>query len=174
MTQGIDNIERRLAALRKDFDEAFASPPPEARPGEVEFLRITAGGQFFAIRIAGLAGLEADLKIVPLPVASPGLLGLGAIRGQLVAVFDLAAILGAGGRTQPPRWTALVRDRELIALAFDGFQGSCRVHEQDVHSLELAPEKVHLTRQAIGVDGRWIHVVDLAAVIASIRKAIRP
>jgi chemotaxis signal transduction protein len=215
MTPVLNDIERRLAELRRAFDDSFAQPPPPAPgPGDwVEFLLIQAGEQPYALRIGELSGLESDRKIVPLPAApgstAPWLLGLCAVRGQLAPVFDLAAILGLppplpggpGARKESPRWMVLYRDRlpalpalpalpvppalpavpappatatELLALAFDGFQGTRRLAARDIHPLNQAGGPAALAPQAIQVEGRPIHVADLAAVAARIRQAVQP
>ena len=174
MTRGPRDIERRLAELRAAFDESFAAPPVQAPRDEAAFLLVLAGDRPYALRLDDLAGLEAHRTIVPMPGDAPGLLGLCAVRGRLVPAFDLAAILGARGRKETARWLVLVRDPEPIALAFDAFQGSRRVSAQDVHPLASAAGPLALTRQAIQVDGRAIHVVDMAAVVSRMRQATNP
>lgn len=174
MTHDLQDMEQRLKELRSAFDDAFASPPGQAQADWVELLLINVGDQTYAIGLSDLSGLEVNRKIISMPLETPGLLGLCAVQGQLVPVFDLAAILGTGSRKETPHWLVLHRDRELIGLAFDESLGARRVAAQEVHSLEPAAEQVHLTREAIQIDGRAIHVVDMAAVASNIRQAIHP
>ncbi|MBI5684196.1 MAG: chemotaxis protein CheW [Verrucomicrobia bacterium] len=134
----------------------------------IEFALIVAGGQRYAIRIRELAGLEVNRKIAPVPAAMRGLLGLSAVQGQLVPVFDLAALLGAGARASTPRWMALHRGKELVGLAFDEFEGSRRVAAQAVHELASAPEQARMSRQAIRVDSALIHVLEISSLAAAI------
>ncbi len=175
MTQNIHDVELRLAALKAAFDNSFALPPAEPQHGWAEFLLIAVAGQAYAVRIRELSAVAVDRKIISVPVDAPGLLGLCAVGGQLVPVFDLAAILGAAGhRERPPRWMALYRDKDMIGLAFDEFQGSRRLAAQDVHTLEAAAGRAHLRPQAIKVDSRLVHVLDIASVALSIRQAAHP
>lgn len=174
MTRGLHDIEQRLKDLRGAFDNTFASPPAEPQRDWIEFLLVSLGDQQFALPMRDLSGLEVNRKIVPMPMEVPWLLGLSAVGGQLVSVFDLAAIMGLAGRKESARWMVLYRDAELIGLAFDELHGSRRVATQDVHRLELVTQKVQLTGRAIQIDGRAIHMVDMAAVASSIRNAIHP
>lgn len=167
MTENRD-WESRLAQLRKAFDEGFASPLSQPPQDLTEFALIAAGRHRCAIRINELAGLEPSRKVVPLPAKVRGLLGLSAVQGQLVPVFDLAALLGGGARDSAPRWMAMARGKEPVGFAFDEFEGSCRVPLQAVHALETAPVEAHLSRQAILVDSALVPVLEFASLRATI------
>lgn len=160
--------ERHLAELRRVFDETFALPPPQPAQARTEFALVVAGGQRYAIRMSELAGLEVNRKIVPMPEGPRGLLGLSAVQGQLIPVFELAVLLGAGARGGAPRWIALHRSQELVGLAFDEFQGSCRLPANALHPLEPAQERAPLSRQAIQVDSGLVHVLDLPLLVSAL------
>lgn len=171
--QGAPSLERRVAQLRSAFDNAFAQPLAEPQQDGVELLIVSAGGQTYAIRTSELAGVEVDRKLVPLPATAPELLGLCAAQGELVPVFELAAALGAQAAKNSPRWIALCRDKELVALAFDELRESRRVAVRDLSLLELAPGRSALSRHAIRLETGVIHVLDIAAVISSLRQRQR-
>lgn len=91
----IDPILLRIAEVRRAFDASFAAP--EASYDEDEHrnvLAVRAGDGSFAVRLEALAGVEACRKIVHLPGALPGMLGVAGIRGRLLAVYHLGALLG--------------------------------------------------------------------------------
>jgi chemotaxis signal transduction protein len=165
--------ERRLAELRAAFDEAFALPPPPPVQAQTEFALVVAGAGRYAIRMSEMAGLEVDRKIVPMPEGPHGLLGLSAVEGQLIPVFELGALLGGGERGGAPRWIALHRGQELVGLAFDEFQGSRRVASEAVHELEPTTERTLLSHQAIQVDSGLVHVLDLGLVVAGVARGGR-
>lgn len=126
----LSELERKLHTLQGSFDEGFARPQQAAAaPGE-ERLLIRVAGRAYALELRELSGLSRARRIVPLPAAAPGLLGLCGLRGALVPVFSLAALLGlpAGG---PPAWLALAdaggADHAPLALAFEGFEGQQRL-----------------------------------------------
>ena len=103
--------------------------------------------------------------------SSPELLGLCAAQGELVPVFELGAVLGAPAAKTPPRWIALYRDKELVALAFDELHESRRVADRDLSPLELPPGHSALSRHAIQLETGVIHVLDIAAVVAGLRQS---
>jgi chemotaxis signal transduction protein len=174
VSAGVHNVpllEARAAQLRSAFDNAFALPLEQPQADGVELLIVSAGGQLYAMRTRELAGIEVDRKVVPLPATAPELLGLCAAQGELVPVFELAAVLGAPAAKSTPRWIALHRDKELVALAFDELRESRRVAERDLSALELAAGQSSLSRHAIRIESGVIHVLDMAAVISSLRQS---
>ena len=68
---------------------------------------------------------------MPLPSPVAALLGMAGFRGQIAAVYDLAALFGYQRQT-PPRWMVLSREREPVALAFDAFEAHLAVPMQQI------------------------------------------
>ncbi|RPI22187.1 MAG: chemotaxis protein CheW [Acidobacteria bacterium] len=170
MTERLDELDQRVKELRKAFDETFASPATLPERDWVELLLISFGAPRFAVPVSQLAGIEANRPIASLPAKRPGLIGLSAVHGGLVPVFDLGTLLGLPGRDGAPRWMALHHEQELLALAFDYLEGFLRVAARDVYPLESAPGVVHLTGQAIKVDSGLVYVVDIPSVVSAIRR----
>lgn len=163
-----EGLERRAAELREAFDRAFALPLVQLPRDEVELVVVKAGGASYGIRTSELIGLEVDRRIVPLPSARAGLLGLCSARDELVAVFELAVVLGGPAANNRPRWIALHRDKELVALAFDELLQSRRVPARDI--VPLGPEPGHqaMSRQPIRVETEVIHVLDISAIVSGL------
>jgi hypothetical protein len=115
----------RASELRDAFDRGFAAAPA-ADPGTPhELLRIELAGEPYALVLADLSSLHVDLEIVPVPARTPALLGVIALRGAIVPVYDLRRLLGLAA-TRPPRWIAVVG---ASAFAFDHFAGHFSVAE---------------------------------------------
>src|SRR5689334_7571216 len=95
-----------VEALRREFDGSFALPQREAAPDAIEVLAIRVGGKPFALRLSEVAGVATGRRLTPVPSARRGMLGLVGVRGSLVAVFDLAVLLGEPPNTAEPRWVA--------------------------------------------------------------------
>jgi chemotaxis signal transduction protein len=116
---------RTAEQLRQDFDDAFA----EAVHGETEpredFLAIRLGGDAHAIRLADIASLLPLTVVARLPSPLPELLGITGLRGAIVPVYDLRALLGYDA-SDPPRWLVIAAAWP-VALAFDTFEGHVRV-----------------------------------------------
>lgn len=117
----MSDLDERVHALRREFDGAFALPPPVEPPRAEEVLTLRVGGAPCAVRLADLAALRAHRAPTPLPGAPPGLLGVDAEGARLLAVFDLAALLGRPAGDL--RWQIVPRADGEIALAFTALEG---------------------------------------------------
>lgn len=105
----MEGLNRRLEELRRAFDDSFALPALPQDVDQEDMLGIRVGSLHFAVRVNDLAGVHACRKIVALPESVDGLLGVVGLRGRLVAVYDLAELLGAEVlATATPRRTATV------------------------------------------------------------------
>jgi purine-binding chemotaxis protein CheW len=125
------HLTARAEELRAHFDAAFAEPPPEAAPAQVDLLAIRCGEHGFALRLAEVISVHTERKVVATPSPSPQLLGLAGVRGLVFPVYDLGALLGQAP-SPAPRWLALVRVRAPFALGFDSFEQHLRVPTDDV------------------------------------------
>jgi purine-binding chemotaxis protein CheW len=94
------------AALRAEFDAAFARPAQAPAEDQVRLLAFRVGGEPVAIRVLETAGLVAARRIEPVPSRRPELLGVCGVRGQIVPVFSLARLLGRA-EDAAPRWIVL-------------------------------------------------------------------
>jgi chemotaxis signal transduction protein len=111
--------------LRQQFDRAFAERPPAERPSQDDLLAFTVGGDAYAIRLPEVGGLLCDRKITSLPGSVPELIGIAGLRGALVPVYDLRALLGYP-RAQSYRWFVIAASMP-VAFAFDRYDGHLRV-----------------------------------------------
>jgi chemotaxis signal transduction protein len=123
--------------LRNEFDRARAIPfLPEAAEQIENLLAVRISGDAFAIRLREISGLATDRKIVAFPSPIPELLGLAGIRGRLVPVYSLAALLGYSASADQGRWLALCGAEEPVALAINDFEGYFRVPFSQVYTAE--------------------------------------
>ncbi|WP_438010991.1 chemotaxis protein CheW [Sorangium sp. So ce321] len=175
-------LAERLAELRRAFDASFAAPA-EARPEEpARGLAIRAGDRRLVARVDELAAVEPCRRIVPLAGGPPGLLGLAGLRGRLVAVYDLAALVGgrprAGVAGPAPRWLLVCAEHPEIALAIDELEGHARFSCADVRPDDGVDAGEHV-REAVDVDGAPRGLLRVPAVAATVlrrahRGAARP
>lgn len=126
----------RIAEIRCAFDESFARPPEHADDSFEDLLSIRVAGDPFALVLTQIAGVHPERPITPLPGGPPALLGLSGIRGQLVAVHDLARVLGYEQVNAPHRWIAICRTEDRIALSLGEVEGHVRVSRS---RLQAAP-----------------------------------
>jgi purine-binding chemotaxis protein CheW len=111
--------------LRERFDRSFAEPVRRHEVEHVELLAIRSGGCPYALRLAQTAGLHPDRPVTPLPGPLTALLGVAGFGGTIVAVYDLAALLGHPVPARP-RWLVLAAGVPPLALAFDELDGHVR------------------------------------------------
>ena len=130
----------RVAELRRAFDESFAVAPPERVTSWEDLLSVRIGGDPYALRVRDISGFMASGRIVPLPSRLPELLGMAGVKGALVPVFSLEALLGYVRPVEAPRWLALTGKVETVALAFGEFEGHLRILPEDVFTPEKAGE----------------------------------
>jgi chemotaxis signal transduction protein len=157
------------ATLRRAFDAGFAAPLSSQSERHEDFLAIRVGAGHFAIRLAQIAGLHADLRIVPLPSPAPQLLGIVGIRGTMAPIYDLGAFLGyppASG----PRWSVLVRVPHTVGFAFDGFDSHLKVPAASLAQGDAADESgaQHL-RGALRVAATLLPIIDLNSILPTLK-----
>jgi chemotaxis signal transduction protein len=155
-------VPDKAAELRQAFDRSFAVPPPNASEEIEDLLTIRVAGDPYAIRLRDIAGMVAVRKVVPVPAATPHLLGLLGIRGNIVPVFGLASILGYPQGPEPPRWMILCGGEQPIGLAFSDFEGHLRISRSCLHD--------QVANTVAGVRT----VIDIPPVVAAIRKRSEP
>jgi purine-binding chemotaxis protein CheW len=136
-------------------------------------LAIRAGGDPYAVQLAETAGLHADRRLTSVPGALPEMLGIAGIRGLLVPVYDLAALLGHGSASAP-RWFLLAQGREAVGLAFDAYEQHIRLPQASLDAAgttepgdATAPAHKHL-RGTLEVDGVLRPIIDVAALLRTL------
>jgi chemotaxis signal transduction protein len=163
-------LETRLIELRHSFDRAFAEPQREERAeATLDLLAIRIGRDPYALRLSQIAVLEADRTITGVPGEHPELLGIAGVRGGVVAVFDLAGLLGAQ-RPEQLRWLVVAKGAPL-AFAFSGFDGQLTVRPEELAAAE--PSRLGRVREVARREGLSLPVVDLAALIAALDERSR-
>lgn len=145
---------------------AGADQPP---PAGIAHVLARLGQRLVAAPMAALLEV-ADLgEVTPVPLAPGWLLGITNLRGTVVPVVDLAALLG---------WEAGVPGRRALVLRDGRFRLALPVHEvQSVRWLELATVAVEQGMAAEGdiaraatVDQRSVWVIDAEAMLARLRR----
>jgi purine-binding chemotaxis protein CheW len=132
-----------LEALRRAFDSTFAVEPAAATE-RTDLVALRAGGRSFAVRVSDFAGVVPFRGVAPVPCDEPALLGLAAVRGAPLPVYDLAALLG-DGYAEAPRWMRRSAGANRGALAFDEIEEYLRVSREQ---LVEAPQRAGVTPSA--------------------------
>ena len=163
--------EERLAALRESFDASFAAPPPMRSSARRGMLAIRAGTGHFAVPIAELGGVEAARKIVPLPGAASGLLGLAGVRRHLVAVYWLAELLGCPSGQAEPRWFLLVGQKGDVALAIEELEAYLQVDDSLLRPVTGEGADYRYVREVLARDAAPCGVLRVPLLVEDVLRA---
>jgi purine-binding chemotaxis protein CheW len=125
-----------VETLRRDFDGSFALPPRDTATDGIDLLAIRVGERALAFRLSEIAAIATGRRLTETPSSNPELLGLVGVRGALVAVLDLGAMLGEQTRSEAPRWVALCQGDDQLALGFDTLEGHLRVPPSALEAVE--------------------------------------
>lgn len=159
------------AALRRLFDESFAAPAEPRRERTEQLLAIRVGAEPYVLRISEVAGLHADLQIVPIPSPALHLLGIVGLRGVTAPVYDLAGLLGHP-RAANPRWVAFARAPQLVGFAFEVFDSHLQAGDASLATGEAEGGAVATGRHvrgAIRSDGVLRPIIHLASVVVTLK-----
>lgn len=132
MTEKDVAVAMRASDLRDAFDRSFAEPPHEVTDEIEKLLGLHVGEDEYAVRLSEISGLLPEQTIVPLPSPAPELLGIVGVRGAIVPVYSLGALLGHGPTSSSLGWIMLVGADVPIGLAFEEFKGHLRVPRSEI------------------------------------------
>jgi chemotaxis signal transduction protein len=139
------SIASRAADFRHAFDKAFAVPRASSDGAAREdFLTIRIAGDGYAIRLGEIAGLVKGRRIVACPSDVPEFLGIAGVRGTLVSVYSLPALLGysVGWEHSTGLLLCAATPTEAIegsvGFAFPEFSGFVRALSSQIHA---APDR---------------------------------
>ncbi len=166
----ISLISAKAAELRRVFDQARAVPSSTGVEVQTEsLLAIRVARDPYAIRVSEISGISTDKKVVALPSPVPELLGVTGLRGAIVPVYSLAALLGYGQETGQVRWLVLCVTEEPFALAFSGFEGYLCVPQAELYSAE----QKDVRRTFVTHAARATNMVRALVSIPMLREAIQ-
>jgi purine-binding chemotaxis protein CheW len=124
------------------------------------------GGVALAVRVQHLTGVIKRGIILPVPSIVPELLGVAVVRGVLVPVFKLAALLGIppSGEAQ---WLMMMNRETPIAFAFEGLEGRIEVGREHISVDETSSQRNHM-HQLAEVGSVVRAVIDVPGLIKTI------
>ena len=119
----------------------------------MQALLLPVGSEWYAVDTTSVREVVASPLVVPLPTAPAAVLGVFNLRGEIVPLFDTAALLGVGSFADHP-FVAVVE----TALGLAGLNATA------------VPEAAELTEQASaaelpGASGVYAHTGRLVVVV---------
>ena len=161
----------RVAELRCAFDRSFAEAPRSDVAALEDLLDIRVGATPYALRIAEISGLFADRTITPLPTTVPELLGITGVRGAVLPVYDLGALLGYP-KEPKPCWLAIAAGMP-VGLAFERFERHVRVRRDAIVPQERRDSPVRHVHEVFQVQNGMRTIVSVASVLDAITNRVR-
>lgn len=171
MTAERTRLVSTAARLRETFDRAFAEAPVAAADRPEDFLAVRIGGDPYAIRLADVAALHRDRKIVALPNRAPELLGIAGFRGRMAPVYDLGALLGYA-QNPKPTWLVISRGKSPVGLAVEQFEAHARVPRENMFSADQEKNARHHVRGAVRIDQLLHPLIHVASVLEAIAERV--
>lgn len=172
-------LQASAAELKRAFDRGFAEAYRPPADSQEDLLAIALGADPLALRLSEIAGLQTGRMVTPLPGSVPALLGLAAVSGALLPVYDLGTLLGYP-TTTTPRWFVVVAALPVV-LSLDRFDGHLRVPRHTITEATMANADIpgrRAVREVVHADGQDRPIVHLPSVLDAIAvrvpRATRP
>jgi chemotaxis signal transduction protein len=122
-------------------------------------VRVRAGGERYALAVTDVTEVGELGEVTPVPGSAPEVLGLHNLRGQVVPVVDLAAMMGLGDRGELSRVVIAESGNRRAGLAVEAVEGIEAVPEPSEDS--ASP----LLSGAVLVDGELVGIVQTGALL---------
>jgi len=126
------------------------------------YLLVTAGGRAVGLAVEGVIEVFTPGAVYPVPAQSPAMRGVTPVRGHLVPLVHLGALLGGPVPDAPGGTAVLVDAPRPIALEVESA-------EAVIHESLLPPPEGEQLPWAVGLAAGAagpVPVLDLAAVVA--------
>lgn len=167
------------ALLKATFDDAFAhANVPEAGCLE-NFLTIRANDEPIALMLREVALIRRCPPLTAAPSAHRALRGLMGLRGSVIAVYDIAALMTDLRARETGGWIVLCNVDRSVALLFDELTGYLQADERDIHSAradvdeEAGEQKSMPPQRVIRAEGTNHPIVSIARLMRSVERNAR-
>jgi len=150
-------FRERAAALRR---------PPQADPGaQITLAVVRLDDEYFGMDLDLVVEFAGERALTPVPCCPPHVLGCVNLRGEVLPILDIRAMLSLTGSTNALQGNLMVVrvDALRVGLAVDE---ACDVLSLPAHAVQPAPLAVQALRQdyargAVDWNGRVVTLLDL-------------
>lgn len=159
--------------------DLWREPSLDAERGALQFIELQVRTRNFAMPIDRVVEFRTWIEPTPLPNAPPHMLGIVNIRGEIVPVFDVGALLGFG-LTQAGVWhviiLALTSNGQVVGLLVDDVSDIVDCAAGGVVELPPAADDMDdpVIRGAVEISGAVTGVLDLDRLCEAERVIERP
>jgi chemotaxis signal transduction protein len=164
------SIANRAGDFRHAFDKTYALPRASGNDAAWDdFLAIRVAGDGYAIRLGEIAGLVKGRRVIACPSSVPEFQGIASVRGSLVSVYSLPALLGYNIAAGQVSWLFLCAVEPSMGFVFPEFAGFVRALPGQIHSAtdRDAPSRQSArTPQVLRTDGEVRAIVSITRLLA--------
>jgi purine-binding chemotaxis protein CheW len=162
-----DSADREREILEERARILARPPPAEVRAADrFELLIFSLSGETYALETRTVREVARFADFTAVPGASPFLLGVTNLRGEILPVFDLRRLAGITpkGLTDISRLLVLGEDREELGLLADEVREVKRMRREEILD---PPEELAAIGRALllGVTKEAVIVLDGAALL---------
>lgn len=141
-----------------------------AKQGELQVVTFQVGNATLALEISAVQEINRDLPITRVPHAPSFVRGVTNLRGEVVTIFDLHAVLGMADnlRSTSNRNLIVKDDGELIGLSVESVSDIMTISKElspPPSNLQGVPRK--LIRGVHQAPGRLVMILDLCEALQS-------
>jgi chemotaxis signal transduction protein len=154
--------------LRRQFDDGFTRPVRTAESARQRYILVRVGttAVVYGLALSDLHGVLPIGNIVQIPTRLPALLGLVAVRSNVMPVYGLASLLGLA--QESPRWFVSLQGSDPVGLAFGHLEGYVEVVAESAADGAEQPRTERLLHTAEGAH----RVLDSKSLLLGIRQQI--
>jgi purine-binding chemotaxis protein CheW len=128
---------------------------------------VEAGRERYGLALGHLREITRATPIAPLPGLPPFMLGVTAIRGELVSVVELAELRGSGRTGNSALYALVEASGRTLALCFSGVLGIRDVFVDEIAGDLLTDEFVKNFTRAVTRD--YVQLLDIERLVHSER-----
>jgi purine-binding chemotaxis protein CheW len=157
--------------LMEALAQAKVAGATNHKVAEIELFRIEIAGTAFAVEAGLVQEVVRTPPITPLPGAPPFLVGVASHRGDVVAIVDLARLLGRGETQVRERSRLAVARSEgmIVGLLADEVLGLVKLPSASVQPPPLGTEDKEFI-SGVATVPETIHLLDLRRALATARE----
>lgn len=138
--------------------------------GTVTYVTFDLAGQTLAADVAVIREILDHQTTSPLPNPDPGLIGMIDLRGEGIAVLDLARHLGLPGEGAKDRFIVIDRSAfggSVVAVTADRVRNVVEIPAADIDTVPDVPGgwRAEAMTGVIRIDGRLAYVIDLGVAL---------
>lgn len=161
-------LAESLREMREDFDRAFAVAASRSDRDSEALILVRISGESFAVRAKDATGLVRRTVITPVPTRIPALLGITAVRGELLPVYDTAALLGLQAAAGERSWLLIAGRETPVGFTFDELEGRLEIDPDRLYEADPTAAGKHLRGMA-RIAAAHLAIVDIPGLIEEIR-----